>query len=790
MLRLFIAALICIATVSGAQPSPPYYNAENLRSDTFNILKYTISLEIGDVNNPVIAGNTAIRFTPIKNGQSFIPFDLLKMTVDSVKEGSTLLPFTYNDTLLKVNFISNKGIGDTSVVTVYYHGVPVVDNTGWGGFYFNNTQGAQYAWNLGVGFGADPHNYGRPWFPCFDNFVERSKYEYYIVTDSARKAFCSGDLVSEITVGAKRISHWKLDQEIPTYLASVAAAKYTQVKWYANTLTGTKPVILAAHANDTSALKVGFANLLNCIAGFENYYGPYRFNRFGYALVPFTGGAMEHVANIAYPRNSIGSLVFEELMAHELSHHWWGNLITCQTPEDMWINEGMASFSANMFFEWQYGKAKYLERVKTNHEDMLHFLHKREGGFLSVSGNGHALTYSDHVYKKGADMAHTLRGYMGDAAFFTACKYLLQQKQFTHVNSNDVKTLMMTSSAQDLNDFFNDWIYSGGWSQFAIDSVTEGLSGNNFVYNVALRQRLYGRTILHNNVPLEISFFKADRTRTVQQIKMSGANAAFTFTLPYQPAYIALNYDSKISDATSFDTKKIISSGVQSFTLGKATVTVQASGTDTSLLRIVHNYVRPEAFKNTDAGHILSDQHYWSVEGILSPGFKGRIRFVYDGTKGSAGATTYLDTMLTRVNGDSVGLFYRRDARQDWQYLRNAIKVSQNLKAGILEYDSLMLGEYTFANLGDTSTAGLATQKKTETIRLFPNPATHQVTVDVGSWRGVEVEVADLQGRVVVHCELTESTSVLDLSRLPKGVYTVSLIKARQSLKNEKLILY
>src|SRR4051812_511852 len=105
-------------------------------------------------------------------------------------------------------------------------------------------------------------------------------------------------------------------------------------------------------------------------------------------------------------------------MAHELSHHWWGNLLTCETPEDMWINEGWASFSADLFFEWQYGKPTYLQRVKSRHEDIVHYLHHTEGGFRAISGLPHNLTYGSHVYEKGADMIHNLRGYLGDADFF------------------------------------------------------------------------------------------------------------------------------------------------------------------------------------------------------------------------------------------------------------------------------------------------------------------------------------------------------------------------------------
>src|SRR5436190_374417 len=319
--------------------APIYYSAENLRSDTFDILKYTISLELGTTTSPQIKGNTQVRFAPKMNNRTYIRFDLLKLNIDSIRENTTPLTYAYNDTILKINFAAPKNTTDTSVITVYYNGPPQIDASQWGGFYFNNAQSAQYAFNLGVGFAAKPHNYGRVWFPCFDNFVERSKYEFNITTDSARKAYCNGQLTSDVVTGAKRTRKWVLNQTIPTYLACVAAAKYAEVNWTVNTLNGTKPILLSANAADTTAMKNGFLNLKNCIAGFENYYGPYMWNRVGYSLVPFNSGAMEHATNITYPRTAIGSLAFEDLWSHELSHHWWGDLITCETQEDMWINE-------------------------------------------------------------------------------------------------------------------------------------------------------------------------------------------------------------------------------------------------------------------------------------------------------------------------------------------------------------------------------------------------------------------------------------------------------------------
>ena len=771
-----------------------YYSPENLRSDTFDILTYSISLEIGNSTNKQIKGNTKIRFAPKLNNRTFIRFDLLRLTIDSIRENNSPRSFFYNDTILKINFAAAKNVVDTSVITVYYHGQPQMDATGWGGFYFDNTQGAEYAYNLGVGFGAKPHNYGRVWFPCFDNFVERSKYVFAITSDSTRRAYCNGTLTGDVVVGNKRTRTWVMNESMPTYLASVALANYRQVNWTVNTLTGVKPVFLIGHASDTAAMKNGFVNLKNCIQAFENYFGPYKWNRFGYCLVPFGSGAMEHATNIAYPRAVAGNLAFEaDLMAHELSHHWWGDLITCETQEDMWINEGMATFSAYLFTEAMYGKQAYLTKLKTQHDNLLHFLHKKEGGFRAVSGVPHSLTYGDHVYLKGADMAHTLRGYMGDTAFFAACKYALQQNSYKHANSVDLKSLFQTSSNQNLNDFFSNWILSGGWPHFSIDSVHFASINPNTPATVHLKQKLYGAPALYNNVPLEISFFKSDWTRVVRKVVMSGPTGAYTVApIPFVPVLMALNYDSKISDASSHEAKVIKSTGNQAFTLGKVFLLVQNKGQDSSLLRVIHNYVAPDAFKNNPKQHKLSNQHYWKLEGIISEGFQSKIRFNYDGTKSISGTYSYLDTLLTIVNGDSIGLFYRKDVSQDWQWLNKATKITNGVKTGYLELDSLMLGEYTFGNVADTSALFISEQKVvTEQIKVYPNPAKQLLTVDILTKNNLEytLQVFTMEGKLLLSKMITGSQNRVDISVLSKGSYLLEIKNSGRKILAQPLLI-
>ena len=780
-------------TCKNAQAQSLYYSSENLRSDTFNVLKYTINLEIGTTANPQLAGNTQIRFAPKLNNRTFIRFDLLKLIVDSVKENTSLLTYAYNDTILKVNFTAPKNTTDTSIFTVYYHGIPQIDGTGWGGFYFDNTQGAQYAYNLGVGFGAKPHNYGRVWFPCFDNFVERSKYEFNIASDSTRRAYCNGQLMSDIVTGTKRTRKWILNEEVPSYIVNVALANYTQVNWTVNTLSGIKPITLVGVAADTTAMKTAFVNLKSCINGFENYFGPYKWNRFGYCLVPFNSGAMEHATNISYPRALIGNLTYEaDLMAHELAHHWWGDLITCETQEDMWINEGMATFSSYMFTEWQYGKTAAINKIKTVHEDLLHFLHKNEGGFRAISGIPHSVTYGDHVYKKGADVAHTLRGYMGDTAFFTGAKYTMQQNAFKSINSNEFRDYLQTSSGQNLGDFFNNWVFSGGWSHFAIDSVRYVQNGANTDAVVSLKQKLYGATTLHSNVPLELSFFKSDWSRSVKKVIMTGATQTFTLANVGTSVYCALNYDNKISDATSHETKIIKANTSVSYTFGKTFLQVQNAGMDSSLLRIIHNYVKPDAFKYNPIHHKLSDQHFWKVEGILSNGFVSKARFNYDGNKTNSGAYAYLDTLLTIVNGDSVNLFYRENASDDWRLITNITKFASGLRTGYIQIDTLKLGEYTFGNYGDSSLVGLNSYLKNKiAIKIYPNPAAQICVIEFKDAVKQEhlLTVFDLEGREVFHKNITAKKTQLDLSNLAKGAYLFKFMSEGKTVSTQKLLV-
>jgi len=771
--------------------------AENSRSDTIDILKYTINLNITDFTSNIIYGSTEIKFNPKINGVNTIYLDLLKLTIDSIEINNTNLTYEYNDTLLKVNLPLTYTVIDTVNLLVYYKGTPQGDPSGWGGFYFENG----FAYNLGVGFEANPHTYGRTWFPCFDNFIERSSYEFNITTNNGKIAYCNGYLANDTSDNnGNRTRKWIMQETIPSYLASVAVANYTQVNQVYNGINGPLPITLVALASDTNNTKNSFINLNTALSTFENRFGPYLWNRVGFCMVPFNSGAMEHATNIAYPKFAAdGTLNYQSLYAHELSHHWFGDLATCRTQEDMWLNEGWARYCEFIFTETLSGYDSYLKEVRTNHESNLHFNHVNDGGYLSLNNIPFDFTYGDHVYNKGADVAHTLRGYMGDSLFFHSIKYYLSQNNYKDVSSNDFRDALSVASGINLTNFFNDWVFNPGWTHFSIDSFIVIPNGLNFDVSIYVKQKLTEAPNYFTNVPLELTFKSAVWVEQSQTIIMSGASALFNFTIPFHPSFVAINMTEKISHAIAPEYKKIKNIGNFNFINAKMNMTVQAI-TDSAFVRIEHNYTAPDGFKSFNHPYRLSPNHYWKVDGILPNIFKAKATINYDGRTSSATVNQWLDNELINTMEDSLVLMYRKHVANEWEvypyYTKNMLG-SNNDKRGLITIDSITLGEYTFA-IKDYSAAVQNSKiiDKLIELKVFPNPTKDILTIDLAASsikvsNNYSLEITDATGKLIYKEKLFLMQNVVNIntSSFSDGIYYITVMGNNMLMAKKKFIV-
>ncbi len=796
-LLITLLALVFFTTAQSQsfKSSPNNTNAitaDNSRSDTLDILNYTINLDLTNISGKTISGNCEITFTPKLNNISEINLDLLKLSIDSIQFNNIPLNYTYNDTLLKIQLSSIVNINDTENVVVYYHGSPQQDASGWGGFYFQSG----YAYNLGVGFDANPHCYGRVWFPCFDNFIERSTYTFNIVTDSLYKAFCNGELIAETNNGnATTTWTWEMKNTMPTYLASLAVAKYTTLKQTYYGIEDTIPIEIAAIASDTTKIISSFINLTGALNSFETHYGPYRWNRVGYAMVPFSSGAMEHATNIAYPKAFVdGKTTYETLYAHELSHHWWGDLVTCETAEDMWLNEGMATFSEYIFSESLYGKDAYLQAVNDNHEHVIHYLYYTENGYKAISGVSQDYTYSEHVYNKGADVAHTLRGYLGDSLYFGGLTAFLNTYQFTSITSYTLRDFLSTYSGINLTPFFDNWVFSPGFPHFSVDSFAVTPNGNLYNATVYIKQKLRGAPSYYTNVPLDFTFKDQLWNSHTISSEISGDHDSFTVSLSFNPTYIGIDLDDKISDAITSEAQVIKTAGDYDFGNAHVTVNVQ-SISDSAYVRIEHNWAAPDSLKNTSSQIVkLSDYRYWRVDGLFPSTFQASAKIYYNGKASTNGG--YLDMDLISTTEDSLMLVYRKNAADDWKefpyYIKN-YSGSHSDKYGYITIDSLMKGEYAFA-IG-TSLLGIKENNNTVSpkIDVYPNPASTNFTIDLSSFNQIKnytLLITDSSGKMMLKEALNNNNLVnINSEHWARGNYFIQIKTIHKTIASTKILL-
>lgn len=759
------------------------------RSDTFDILHYDINIDATNYVGKILKGKTTVHFKAKMDNLNTIRFDFTTLKIDSVERlGDGPLIYTYNDPFVDIQLNKTLDTGQEDSITITYSGTPYQDPV-WGGVYFESN----YIYNLGIGLSSNPPNFGRVWYPCFDNFVERATYDITVLTNQGRKAYCVGTFLGEQKIGTDSISrHYQMKQLLPTYLTNFAAANYAEVNFEHTTPLGIVPVQLVAKPGDTTDMKKSFSNIGADLEVMEKWFGKYVWERIGYSLT--TVGAMEHPTNISYPDNVIlnGTKSNETLMAHEFGHNWWGNLTSPKTEFDMWIKEGNAEYASHLFLEYVYGRDKFVDAVKSNHLNVLRQAHQADGKYEPLSGISFENIYGRTTYWKGAAVMHNMRGYMGDSLYSIGMKSILEKYPYSAIDAAQFRDQLTSGSGVDMTSFFDDQIYQPGFAGFQIDSL-EYLPPiiNTKPVAVHVTQKLRHANHLYHNVPIEISFYAKNWQRIVKNIMVSGEHSTSVVELPldFVVEYAVLNEDNKLNYARMQSNSKVKLKAPVTMPYVEFSFKVNQIK-DTALISVEHQWIAPDPIKNNPENAKISSTHYWIVNGLLPEGFQASATMEY---KNSA-ANAFLDSDLVSVTEDSLILVYRKSPKEDWRKYPYYTKVMLSPKdgQGYLKIDTLLMGQYAYANGNLPLVAVKEVQNHTESLNVYPNPAQNLLFVDGNLHAGAyQIQIFDALGKKLISQNAIKSGAPLQisLSTLEDGLYFIQLAKANKIVGTAKFIV-
>ena len=695
--------------------------SQDNRPSNYNLIHTNITIPNVDFTSKTIVGNCKLDFKSLKNNLKIVEIDLLKMSIDTIKINNQVQSnFTYNDSTIMITLPNTLNMGESFNIEVDYHGAPVMDPSGWGGFYFSG----DYAFNLGVGFHSNPHTYGRVWYPTIDHFEERSTYEFHITTDLSNRAMCNGIEQGSDTIGSNITWNWLMETEIPSYLVSMAVAPYYVIKDKFIGVQRDHPIWLACKERDTINVKKSFVNLKSCAKTFETFYGPHKFDKIGFTMVPFGSGAMEHATNIAYPISACdGTTNRETLMAHEFAHHWWGDNITCETALDMWINEGWASYSEALFTEQQYGEQAYKDYVRDNHRNVLHLTHVKDAGPRAIYGIPHEFTYGSHVYDKGADVAHTLRWYMGDTDFKRAVHSIMHNSSMQNINSLQLRDSFQKYTEKDMTAFFENWVFNPGFPHLEIQDQSIEPDGDKFTVHLTIEQRTRFTWEQYKSIPIEIAFYSLNGEVTYMPFEVAPYGNFVSYTFDFFPALIVLDPNEKVSDAITDEMALVKGSAVVDFKDALMKLTINKSS-DSSLIRVEHHWIEAKRTKSTPSLPYVSKERYWTVDGIFAQDLNMDARIAYDGRTPSNGSYGYLDNNLIVSSEENLVLMFRENEKQEWKEFPTYTQLmgSKTDGFGYIDIQGVIKGQYAFG-FNDPILNNKKTSEIENKLTIYPNPA-------------------------------------------------------------------
>ena len=404
----------------------------------------------------------------------FIELDLYdNMTVDSILQNNIPILYLHENDMLKIP-ISDITLNDENLfsLTIFYQGTP--DHCGAGGFKFDEHQNIGHVWTLSEAYCA------RSWWPCKDDPSDKADSVNIIISVPIEPAYivASNGLLSSTTINNnKKTYFWKERYPITTYLVSLAIYPYTKwVDQYVSPISS--DTMLIEHYVFPDRYEASYPNYSltkDMLSFFSELFGEYPFISEKYGHADFTwGGGMEHQT-----LSSMGSFS-QNLMVHELGHSWWGNLITCKTFNDIWLNEGFARYCQALWAEHMYGREAYFDFMN-NHA------YYGAGTIYVENPSSNSQIFSAGLsYNKASWVLHMLRHKVGETMFFDILKSYASNDSLSYnaASTSDFQKVCEDISGLDFEQFFQQWIYGEKYPKYELSWWHEG----NGIYNVKIDQ--------------------------------------------------------------------------------------------------------------------------------------------------------------------------------------------------------------------------------------------------------------------------------------------------------------
>jgi aminopeptidase N len=455
------------------QKSLPDWKKQERRSRTYDVQHIKITVDV-DLDQKILNGVAEIKLKPLNGGFSTVVLDAKELDIRSVSLVNNVTPvlLKFINESSKLTIQLDKPYPYDQLITLL---IEYQAKDPHRGLYFiqpdkNYPSKPFQAWTQGED---EENSY---WFPCYDYPNDKSTSEMVITVKKPYLALSNGKLLKTEDNAADntRTFHWQQDKPHVSYLIAMAIGNY-------NILSGGdykgKPIQYYVYPENSSNGKETYKRTPDMIKVFSDKIGyDYPWEKYAQVEVAdFVWGGMENTSattmydGITFDPKAGMTFSSDGLIAHELAHQWWGDLTTCKDWSHIWLNEGFATFMEGVYFESAFGKEEADYHYYEDYKDYIDEDTSKYRRPIVFDRYDYPFDLFDsHTYPKGGLTLRMLRYVLGEEAFWRGLNYYATKFAYKNVETNDLKNALEESSGQNLDWFFDQWLYKAGYPEFGV----------------------------------------------------------------------------------------------------------------------------------------------------------------------------------------------------------------------------------------------------------------------------------------------------------------------------------
>lgn len=485
LLLTLVLGLMACSLVSGQE--------DLSRLDQIDVLHYQFALTLAE-DTDAIAGQAMVRLTLLQPRPQ-IMLDLQAqqgergMRIEAVQYNGAPLRFQHEAQELSIDLPGDIPVGEPLEFLITYRGIPadglIIGKNKFGDRTF---------------FGDNWPNRARHWLPTVDHPSDKATVEWVVTAPQGYQVVGNGRQLEETNLDADLVLHrFATEVPLPTKVMVIGVAPFAV--GYAGSAHDI-PVTSWVFPDNREAGFYDYQPAVRVLDWFIEHVGDYPFLKLANVQSKTRYGGMENAGNIFYFENSVnGRREREALIAHEIAHQWFGNSASEKSWYHVWLSEGFATYFTHLYMEYTQGYDVLQERLQTDRLTVLRFGRQRSVPVVDTTVRDFNQLLNPNSYQKGGWVLHMLRRKVGDEAFWEGIRTYYRQYKLSNALTEDFKHVMENVSGQDLDQFFQQWLYEPGYPDLGVNWSYDAAAGKvvitirqqqDYLFDCALTIRAVG----------------------------------------------------------------------------------------------------------------------------------------------------------------------------------------------------------------------------------------------------------------------------------------------------------